>query len=388
MMSLVKWKNIYLSFFIFFILMSTIFCGVSRVNISFHVALSLFLLTLIFSAQARNQFLQDKTYLYALVTVAAFVIYYSLSNLWSTSPHLSSSLTHSFYLLVLMALYRQGELAGYKKYVITAAWLGTIILAVLTLALVDKSHIFHSRLRDGFPWSPDNVIDLGGYMALGILFSVLLVREFKSLWFLVPIPLLLLCLILTQSRGPLMALVAASVVTAVLRPKWNIKLLAAILLLIIAAVGLLYVSGFLDTFINRIDSSYQQSFIRFGIWEHAYDVAMQKPIFGWGFEKELAFVNSIGQHVTTTHSLYFAALLKGGIVGFILFVSVIGLALWRCKEHFVRNQKAEVAIWLFSLIFYVTQGMFIISNPREYWVLFWLPLIIAMSTPVSKSAQR
>ncbi|SNY66882.1 O-antigen ligase [Enterobacter sp. CC120223-11] len=384
MMSLVRMKNIYLSFFVFFILMSTIFCGVSRVNISFHLALSLFLLTLIFSSSARRQFFQDKSYLYALISVAVFAVYYSLSNLWSTPSHLSSSLTHSFYLLILMALYRQAELAGYKKYVITAAWLGTIILAVLTLALVDKSHIFHSRLRDGFPWSPDNVIDLGGYMALGILFSVLLMREFRSLWFLAPIPLLLLCLILTQSRGPLMALIVASAVTALLRPKWNVKSLAAISLLIIAAAGLLYASGFLDTFISRIDSSYQQSFVRFGIWQHAWDVAMQKPIFGWGFEKELKFVNSIGQHITTTHSLYFAALLKGGAVGFILFVFVIGLALWRCKQHFALNQKAEVAIWLFALVFYTTQGMFIISNPREYWVLFWLPLIIVMSTPVSK----
>nr|WP_159464771.1 O-antigen ligase family protein [Scandinavium goeteborgense] len=380
-MSFVKWKTTYLYFFITFILMSTIFCGVSRVNILFHVASTLFLLTLVFSAQARQAFWQDKSYLLSLAVVVAFAIYYSLSNLWSTSSHLDSSLTHSFYLLVLMALYRQAELAGYKKYVIAAAWLGTIILAIFTIIYVDKSSILHSRLKNGFPWAPDNVIDLGGYMALGIIFSTLLMREFKSFWFLIPIPFLLLCLVLSQSRGPLMALIVASATVFTLQPKWHFKQLAAICLLIIFAIIALYASGFLDTFINRIDDSYQQSFVRFGIWQHAYNVAMQHPIFGWGFNKELAFVNSIGQHVTTTHSLYFAALLKGGFVGFALFISVIGLGLWRCKVHFAMNQKAEVAILLFSLVFYSTQGMFVISNPREYWVLFWLPLTIVMSTP-------
>jgi O-antigen ligase len=383
-MSLVKWKKIYLYFFIFFILMSTLFCSISKVNLSFHIASSLFLLTLFFSSAARKEFWQDKNQLITLGLTATFVIYYSLSNLWSDSPHLDSSLTHSFYLLIFICLYRQAENAGYKKYVIGAAWLGTILLAILTLIYVDKSHILQTRLNAGFPWAPDNVIDLGGYMALGILFSTLLFREFKSFWFLTPIPLLLICLLLTQSRGPLMALLASGAAVFVIRPQWNLKVLLGFCLLVILVAAVLYFSGFLDTFIHRIDVSYDQSFIRFGIWEHAFNVAMQKPLFGWGFGKELSFVNSIGQHVTTTHSLYFAALLKGGIVGFILFVSVIGLALWRCKKHLVHNHKSEVAIILFSLIFYVTQGMFIISNPREYWVLFWLPLVIAMSVPVQK----
>jgi hypothetical protein len=39
-------------------------------------------------------------------------------------------------------------------------------------------------------------------------------------------------------------------------------------------------------------------------------------------------------------------------------------------------------------MFYVTQGMFVISNPREYWVLFWLPLAIIFSTPVKTSLQK
>ncbi|KNC95140.1 O-antigen ligase family protein [Trabulsiella odontotermitis] len=386
-MSSVNWKKIYIWFFISFILFSTIYCGVSRVNLLFHVALSLFLLSFIFSPVVRENVLSDRQYLPAMLLVALFAIYYSLSNLWADHSHLESSLTHSFYLLVLMALYRQAELAGYKKVVIAAAWLGTIALAILTLIYVDKTKIFTQRLSNAFPWAPDNVIDLGGYMALGILFSTLLVREMKTFWVLLPVPLLLLCLILTQSRGPMLALVLAGVMVYLLRPNLNLKFLLGLILLLVVVAATLYFSGFLDRFLQRIESSYQQSFIRFGIWQHAFEVSLEKPFFGWGFDKELTFINSINQPVTTTHSLYFSALLKGGFVGFTLFMAMIGFSLWQCKKHLAANHKAEIAILLFALIFYSTQGMFIISNPREYWVLFWLPLIIALSVPPKRQEQ-
>ncbi|MCL0268730.1 O-antigen ligase domain-containing protein, partial [Klebsiella pneumoniae] len=38
-----------------------------------------------------------------------------------------------------------------------------------------------------------------------------------------------------------------------------------------------------------------------------------------------------------------------------------------------------LAILFYALVFMASQGMFIISNPRETWVLFWLPLGIALS---------
>ncbi|MBG0523410.1 O-antigen ligase family protein [Enterobacter cloacae] len=374
--------------FVLFMFLSMIFCGVSRVNILFHITLALFIITMIINSETRNRFINDRDFLPALGMTGAFLLYFSLSNLWAESSHLSSAISHSFYLFIFLCLYRQCELQERKKYIIGAAYLGIVALTILTLIYVNKEHIFQNRLSRAFPFSPDNVIDLGGYMALGILLSAILVRETRNYWFYIPVPLLLVCLILTQSRGPFLSMIVAAIVAFLCKPKWNFKLLAGSLIVLLAIGSILYFSGFFDIFIKRAEESSRAGSVRFGIWQHAFEVAKQKMIFGWGFNKELEFINGYGQPVTTTHSLYLATFLKGGVVGLLLLLSMILFAGRQCLRHLAANHKAEIAVIVFALMFYVTQGMFVISNPREYWVLFWLPLAIIFSTPVKTALQK
>ncbi|MEA5216973.1 O-antigen ligase family protein [Enterobacter cloacae] len=374
--------------FVLFMFLSMIFCGVSRVNILFHITLALFIITMIINSETRTRFINDRDFLPALGMTGAFLLYFSLSNLWAESSHLSSAISHSFYLFIFLCLYRQCELQERKKYIIGAAYLGIVALTILTLIYVNKEHIFQNRLSRAFPFSPDNVIDLGGYMALGILLSAILVRETRNYWFYIPVPLLLVCLILTQSRGPFLSMIVAAIVAFLCKPKWNFKLLAGSLIVLLAIGSILYFSGFFDIFIKRAEESSRAGSVRFGIWQHAFEVAKQKMIFGWGFNKELEFINGYGQPVTTTHSLYLATFLKGGVVGLLLLLSMILFAGRQCIRHLAANHKAEIAVIVFALMFYVTQGMFVISNPREYWVLFWLPLAIIFSTPVKTALQK
>ncbi|EOT7379028.1 TPA: O-antigen ligase family protein [Enterobacter cloacae] len=374
--------------FVLFMFLSMIFCGVSRVNILFHITLALFIITMIINSETRTCFINDRDFLPALGMTGAFLLYFSLSNLWAESSHLSSAISHSFYLFIFLCLYRQCELQERKKYIIGAAYLGIVALTILTLVYVNKDHIFQNRLSRAFPFSPDNVIDLGGYMALGILLSAILVRETRNYWFYIPVPLLLVCLILTQSRGPFLSMIVAAIVAFLCKPKWNFKLLAGSLIVLIVIGSILYFSGFFDIFIKRAEESSRAGSVRFGIWQHAFEVAKQKMIFGWGFNKELEFINGYGQPVTTTHSLYLATFLKGGVVGLLLLLSMILFAGRQCLRHLAANHKAEIAVIVFALMFYVTQGMFVISNPREYWVLFWLPLAIIFSTPVKTALQK
>ncbi|HBC0586341.1 TPA: O-antigen ligase family protein [Enterobacter cloacae] len=374
--------------FVLFMFLSMIFCGVSRVNILFHITLALFIITMIINSETRTRFINDRDFLPALGMTGAFLLYFSLSNLWAESSHLSSAISHSFYLFIFLCLYRQCELQERKKYIIGAAYLGIVALTIFTLVYVNKEHIFQNRLSRAFPFSPDNVIDLGGYMALGILLSAILVRETRNYWFYIPVPLLLVCLILTQSRGPFLSMIVAAIVAFLCKPKWNFKLLAGSLIVLIVIGSILYFSGFFDIFIKRAEESSRAGSVRFGIWQYAFEVAKQKMIFGWGFNKELEFINGYGQPVTTTHSLYLATFLKGGIVGLLLLLSMILFAGRQCLRHLAANHKAEIAVIVFALMFYVTQGMFVISNPREYWVLFWLPLAIIFSTPVKTALQK
>ena len=374
--------------FAILVFLSIFFCGISRVNTLFHVALGLFIIATIVSNEFRVRLINDRTFLPALGITGAFLIYFSLSNLWAESSQVSSALTHSFYLFIFICLYRQCELQGKKKFVIGAAYAGIVALAILTLIYVDKANIFNNRLSNAFPYAPDNVIDLGGYMALGILLSAILVRETRNVWFYLPVPLLLACLILTQSRGPFLSLVVAATVAFLCKPKWNVKLLLGSVVILLLIGLAFYFSGSIDIFINRAEESSRAGTVRFGIWQHAVEVAKQKAIFGWGFNKELQFINGYGQTISTTHSLYLATFLKGGIVGLLLLAGMILYAARQSLRHLAADHKAEIAVLVFALMFYITQGMFIISNPREYWVLFWLPFAIIFSTPVKTLLQK
>lgn len=375
--------------FVAFMFFSAIFCNVSKVNLLFHISLILFLSTLVLSHASREKFLEDKTLLKGLIFPLLFLFYFSLSNLWSQNPgNISSTLKQMLYLLTFICLFRQVEKLGYKKYVMGAVFLGMSLLAVLTLVMVDKTIFLQNRLENSFPWAPDNVIDLGGYMAVGLFCGIIFIRETGKNWLYLIFPVLLVSLLLTQSRGPLIAFIAAFVLLFIVNPSYKIKHIFYGIAIIAAIMALIFLTNFHHIFIDRIESSYQQSFIRFGIWKHALEVASEKPIFGWGYDKNLVFVNSIGQNISTTHTIYLSSFLKGGIVGFTLFMCVIGYGLLQLRKHVRIQQKTEASIFIFSLIYYMTQGMFIIGNPQEFWFLFWFPLAIVLSIPIQENKQR
>ncbi|MCE4170104.1 hypothetical protein FJK69_00080, partial [Escherichia coli] len=52
------------------------------------------------------------------------------------------------------------------------------------------------------------------------------------------------------------------------------------------------------------------------------------------------------------------------------------------------DSRYSLAILFYALVFMASQGMFIISNPRETWVLFWLPLGIALSKGLAEKRSQ
>ncbi|MER2890707.1 O-antigen ligase domain-containing protein, partial [Escherichia coli] len=63
--------------FVLFMFLSMIFCGVSRVNILFHITLALFIITMIINSEMRIHFINDRDFLPALGMTTAFLLYYS-----------------------------------------------------------------------------------------------------------------------------------------------------------------------------------------------------------------------------------------------------------------------------------------------------------------------
>jgi O-antigen ligase len=143
------------------------------------------------------------------------------------------------------------------------------------------------------------------------------------------------------------------------------------LLLVMTPVG--------DMLLARFEELGTQSGLRLSIWHHTLSEMASQPWLGRGFSYELDFINYSGEHITTTHSVYMGALLKGGIVGLLLLLAIIACGLWQAWRKRHTDSRYSLAILFYALVFMASQGMFIISNPRETWVLFWLPLGIALS---------
>ncbi|MDI9223440.1 O-antigen ligase family protein [Pantoea sp. EA-12] len=365
--------------FMAFLFLMTIFTGAGKVSNLFHLSIMLMMLHWVIHRK-ENIFLRGFPWA-SIGVVTLFLFYFSLANLWTENPwNIISTIKHSFYLIffVCMVNYCINRYGVLKLHGLI--FFGCFILLLLTFLFVDKSTLLTNRLENGFFAAPENVIDLGGYFALGILSALIIARESGKHWIYLPASLLFIGLLLTQSRGPLLALLIALAVLFAQYKHVHLRHILYTALSIVVVSLFFYFTDYGSEFYARIISAYAQSFIRFGIWQHALSEAFVHPYFGWGFDKQLTFVNSIGQHVTTTHSVYVSTFLKGGVVGVLLLASLIINGMYHAYKKFHQGLGLEASIYLFSLMFFVTQGMFVIGGPGETWVLFWLPLAVVLSS--------
>lgn len=69
-------------------------------------------------------------------------------------------------------------------------------------------------------------------------------------------------------------------------------------------------------------------------------------------------------------------------MGFLLLLlALLGYGARLAIAHWRAGRRWEAALFLFMLVFYSSQGMFVIANPAEFWYLFWLPLALLLSQP-------
>lgn len=371
---------LYVYSFLAFSFFSAVFCGHTRVNNLFHIAAFFYLVAFVTHPELRSAWLKQRKAVPGLALAAGFLAYYSASNLWGGTPgDTGSAFTHSAYILIYLALLVT-LLAGPRRNFLLCAVIVGIVLLCVYLAISDYHAIYTLRETSALNPGPRNVIDLAGYAAVGIILSLMVLRDTRQKKVLLAIPPLFAFMVLTQSRGPLIALLAALALTTSF-VTLNKKTAVGIATTMIVAVIVVLFSDIGEMLIARFDELYQQSFVRMSIWRHSLSLIAQAPFFGYGFDKELAFTNYTGEFIHTTHSLYLGALLKGGLVGFCLFAALLAYGARLALSHLRAGRRLEAALYLFMLIFYCSQGMFVIANPAEFWYLFWFPVAMVLTSP-------
>jgi len=372
-------EKCYLFFFTLFLFFSAIFCISTRVNNLFHISGVLFLIALAISSDIRKKTLHRKNIRIGVFTIGVFAIYFGISNLWGGNDEtLRSAFTHGLYITIYtIMLVSMLEDERYRHRAMTAIVSGLTVLSVYTL-FTDFNLVLHLRQVSETNPGPTNVIDLAGYCAIGCLLSFILYKEKTQLLYLLPVIPLFTLLLLTQSRGPFIALIVSLVIFFHVRTIVRKHLIITAAAIIALALILSYTQVG-EQFLSRFEALRQQSGLRLSIWAHTLELIKSNIWFGKGFNYNLDFINYSGEHITTTHSIYIGAFLKGGIIGLALFLVIINYGLLCAWFKFINNRRLEASIFLFSIIFMMSQGMFIINNPRESWILFWLPLAVVIS---------
>lgn len=181
---------------------------------------------------------------------------------------------------------------------------------------------------------------------------------------------LLVALLLTQSRGALLAAVAAQAVLTLLHPAmtWRKAGIAAAF----AVLALWVVSTQVDwhAMLERMDG------YRLFIWQDALAQQWsQAPLWGLGYRMPYQVTLPYGETIYQTHSIYVAALYQGGVLGLGALLWMLGAML---RQAWQLRAQVDVPLWLALLVNAVLLGAvdydILIVNAGLEWLLFWLPI--------------
>ncbi len=191
-------------------------------------------------------------------------------------------------------------------------------------------------------------------------------------WHLAAAAVMALAVVLTKSRGPELALMAAAAVLLAAGParRW------APMLLLAGPVGWgLWRLGFWRTG----DSGHLQ------VWRAAWAQIMARPWLGNGLAADLPA--QIGADKRFPHDLYLSLLFYSGVVGLLLFAVWAGGLIWRTAR---RAEAAWVlALWANGLLAGLTDFGQITKGPGPLWLILWLPAALSATTwPRGSTCER
>jgi len=317
------------------------------------------------------------------------------SNLWILSMGLAIYMSENavfkdyvyylrrpVYLFVFLSLTIELVLK-YPKFIdylfIFLCWVAAITAIVSMIWFFFSSSFPMSRLRFLGDQVQNPVVGASvyGMVALCCCFHVLKTKKSYA-WIYTGLSVVILfSAALTQSRGPLGALLITFLIGAIITKNKN---LLVIVLCVILFGGLMffYIEGIKEMIIRR-GSSY-----RFEIWQQALARIQEAPFFGNGISTDNTFIMADGTKWNHPHNVYLSTTLYGGLTGLLLLLILQGLVLWEGFLCFFReNDFTYVALLLFAFICITTMNYRVISHPDALWIYFWLPLALLAAKKLS-----
>ena len=320
------------------------------------------------------------------IVIASFLFLgYSLLSLFWSEPERSSDVLNPikniFYLISFWVIFLFTFNGTDRRLQLLVKWL--IIVGSTTAACYAAYHYLYldypltrrftipgplvDKVRTGF------CLGAGALLCLASLLYEPANRERKStvLLLLVALTVFLVTLLLTHTRWAIAGTLFFGFVMVALSPIQNrSKLLIIGLGAILLIAACLFLAPLIDTYIEKGQSH------RLHLWS-GYLKEFHYYWFGHGHGTTIYITEGRLTGWGAYHSVYLGALLSGGIAGLGLLLLMIATVLftgWKWRA----NPYAVAATVLFA--FACTMGLLnldsVISRPRGYWLIFWLPLIV------------
>ena len=191
-------------------------------------------------------------------------------------------------------------------------------------------------------------------------------------------------IIRTGSRGATVALVGGFVAFLLKGRSLETKLKVGIIILL-GISSLVWASYSIEAIRVRWERTFIQGDLagREQIFEEAWSVFQEKPLFGWGPVRHYYELGSrVGAPTRDPHNLYLWVLMETGVLGAILFFS----GLWLCLHAAWKARNSTQNIMPLALMLCI-----LVINLKGTWLnskLFWVVLAFALASPNSIALPR
>ena len=363
----------------------------------FYAAVAFPFLILIFMKKvALRSFFFSRTFLLSTI----FLVYMFSTLFWADNYELSDIHKNGrkvLYVLVFLSatIHLIQVYPNFLQRLIVILCWAVATFAVVYMILYYTQHPFpNNRLRGfGQLYNPIMASCVYGivFIACMYLFQQQHTRKMKLLYLGMAV-VLFLYMLLTQSRGPLLACGITILGWLILESfshkegKHSQRNKFFLFFLVTSATVVVLFILYPDFFKSRL---FRVTSDRIEIWGHGLSQAWDAPYFGRGLNTDTRIILSSGEENLHYHSVFLSTLFYGGIVGLLLLTVLIGLAI---RQAFTRTGELQkfllTCMLLFGALCMVTDGKTLIQHPKPFWIFFWFPIALVAASELSGNFLR
>lgn len=316
-----------------------------------------------------------------VVLFAVFATYAIISLAWSPTDSGANSLIkrplHTLMLFLGVGLLLRHRMEALKPILLCAALLALLVSVRDLCAFLIAYTVTGERfIGSGALDNPLLSSHLFGFFGVYWLFMSV---NSKSLRVMAPcliaFGLMFASVLATGSRTPLVAMTLAANWIAILR--WDRRTIPLLAAAPLAAICLLIYAPHL---ITERGSSYRPE-----IWQLAWNMFLEHPLAGHGYDAPMAIDVGIGLIFSEPHNFALGVLYNVGVLGFLPWLGMIAFGLYSGWKN--RNQPLFLlasALLVFGIGAGLTEGGGILSRPKEHWFLLWIPLALIAALNIAR----